>query len=156
GAKVTGADLATDEKARAAERQIAIVRLFVVVMNSLVYVFLMDAVRSRPGLAHLVIAVALAYTSWVLWLEPYRRYPRLFSSTFTSVTDAVLILVWLYATGGAASPFYLLIYLSVIAVAFRYGFRQTSLAALIYSGSYLALLLALSPTVSLADVVVRV
>jgi len=72
------------------------------------------------------------------------------------VTDAVLILVWLYATGGTASPFYLLIYLSVTAVAFRYGYRQTALAGLIYSGSYLALLLALGATLGVADVVVRV
>src|SRR3954465_617967 len=100
-----GGNLAIEEKARAAERQIAIVRLFVVVTNSLVYLFLMGGGRAAPGLAHLVIAGALAYTAWVLWPQPYRRYPRLFSSTFTSVSDALLILVWLYATGGTSSPF---------------------------------------------------
>jgi signal transduction histidine kinase len=156
-AKVLGGDPADAEKARAAERQIAIVRLFVVVTNSLVYLFLMGGSRSAPGLPHLVIAFALAYTACVLWFEPYRKYPRLFSGTFTSVADAVLILVWLYATGGASSPFYLLIYLSVTAVAFRYGYRQTAFAALVYSGSYLGLLLALGGSaVGVADIVVRV
>jgi signal transduction histidine kinase len=155
-AEVSGVDIATEEKARAAERQIAIVRLFVVVLNSLVYLFLMGGVHATPGLAHVVIGVALAYTAWVLWLEPYRRFPRLFSSSFTSVSDAVLILLWLHATGGTASPFYLLIYLSVTAVAFRYGYSQTVFAALLYSGSYLALLLALAGSLSAADIVVRV
>jgi signal transduction histidine kinase len=136
-------DLAAIEKIRSAERQIAIVRSFVVLINTLVYLLLMDKAGTRPGLAITVIAVALLYSGWVLWSEPYRRYALLASSYFTAASDALLIIVWVYATGGIHSPFHLLLYLSISAVAFRYAARETLAAGAIYVGAYLGMLLVL-------------
>jgi signal transduction histidine kinase len=136
------ADSATTEKVHAAERQIAFVRLFVVLTNTVVYLWLMDKAGTVPSLAYGIIAVAFLYTAWVLAAEPYRRYPLLASSYFTSAGDAVLIMGWLLATGGIRSPFYLLLYISISAVAFRYGVRETAAATAIYALSYLGLLVA--------------
>jgi signal transduction histidine kinase len=135
------ADSATTEKAWLAERQIALVRLFVVVVNTFVYVFLMKKGGTVPWLAYAIIVAAFLYTAWVLKAEPYRRYPVLASGYFTSATDALLIIVWIYATGSRASPFYVLLYISTSAVAFRYGLRETIAATVIYAGSYFLLLL---------------
>ena len=54
-----------------------------------------------------------------------------------------MIVVWIYATGGINSPFHVLLYISVVAVAFRYELRETVVAAIIYVASYVGLLAAL-------------
>jgi PAS domain S-box-containing protein len=132
---------ALSEKAFAAERKLAVIRLIVVAANSVLYWWVLDKQGTIPRLAYAVIAVAALYGLFVWLAEPYRRYPILLSSYFTSLSDSALIMVWLYATGGIASSFYLLLYLSTVAIAFRYPARQTLFAALVYSGSYFALLL---------------
>jgi signal transduction histidine kinase len=150
------ADSATTEKVWLAERQIALVRLFVVVANTLVYLFLMEKAGTVPGLAYAIIVVAFLYTAWVLRAEPYRRYAFLASSYFTSAGDTLLLIAWIYATGARSSPFYLLLYISISAVAFRYGVRETVAAAVLYAASYLALLVALGQVAGhVAEIVVR-
>lgn len=133
-------DPTSSEKVRIAERQIAPVRLLVVSFNSAVFAFLMDKAGTVPIVAYGIIAVALAYAVWTL------RWPRastgglLGSSYFTASADALLIVAWIYATGGISSPFHMLLYLSVVAVAFRYELRETVAAAIIYVASYVGLL----------------
>ena len=56
-------DPTASEKVRIAERQIALVRLFVVSLNSAVYAFLMDKPGTVPFLAYAVIALALPYAA---------------------------------------------------------------------------------------------
>ena len=53
------ADSATTEKVWLAERQIALVRLFVVIANTLVYLFLMQKAGTVPGLAYAIIIASL-------------------------------------------------------------------------------------------------
>jgi signal transduction histidine kinase len=134
-------DTATNEKVWLAERQIALVRLLVVIANTLVYLFLMDKAGTIPALAYVIITAAFVYTAWVLRGEPYRRFALLGSTYFTSTLDALFIIAWIYATGSYQSPFYLLLYISITAVAFRYGTRETIVAAIIYAGAYVALLI---------------
>src|SRR6266508_2259107 len=124
------------EKAFVAERNIAAIRLAVIAYNSLVYHGVMDHAGTTPWLSYLLIITSAIYGAAVFFLEPYRRYPVMLSSYFTSVSDAIFITLWLYATGGFESPFYLLLYVSIVAVAFRYSYRET----VIYSLSYLAML----------------
>src|SRR6266545_1568412 len=117
------------EKAFAAERNIAAVRLMVIGFNSTVYLGVIDHAGTIPWLSYLLIITSAIYGTAVFFLEPYRRYPVMLSSYFTSVSDAIFITVWLYATGGFESPFYLLLYVSIVAVAFRYSYRETMIAA---------------------------
>jgi signal transduction histidine kinase len=128
------------EKALAAERSIAAIRVMIITFNSLIYHFMIDQSGTIAWLAYLIILLSGVYGLAVFLLEPYRRYPVMLSSYFTSITDAIFITLWLYATGGIASPFYVLLYASIIAIAFRYNFRETIIAAIIYAASYLALL----------------
>ncbi len=116
------------------------IRLIVVAANSVLYWLVLDKQGTIPWLANAVIGIAALYGLYVWFAEPYRRYPILLSSYFTSLSDSALIMVWLYATGSIASPFYLLLYISMVAIAFRYPARQTLFASLVYSGSYFALL----------------
>src|SRR5688572_25957713 len=93
-------DAARTEKALAAEKQVAIVRALVITLNIAVYVFLMDRSTTIEWLAFSIVGVASLYAVLVLALEPYRRFPVLRSAVFTATSDAVLITMWIHATGG--------------------------------------------------------
>src|SRR5215211_6567790 len=145
------------EKALVAERSIAAIRVAIIVFNSLIYHFVMSQSGSIPWLAYLIIFMSGIYGLAVLFLDPYRRYPVMLSSYFTTISDTIFITLWIYATGGIASPFYLLLYASIVAIAFRYNLRETIVAAAIYAASYLALLAVLGQLVGhMSDIAVRI
>lgn len=148
-------DEAAREKVLSAERNVAGVRAAIITLNVLVYYGLMQGL-GVPWLANLVSAVSLPYGYLVLLLRPYRRYPVLLSAGFTSLTDALLITLWILATGGYESPFFVLWYVSLAAIAFRFGFRETLASAAVYALAYAGLLVAIREFLPhLADNVVR-
>lgn len=145
------------EKAQVAERSIATIRVVIIAFNSLLYHFMIDHARTVPWLAYLIIVTSGIYGLTVFLLEPYRRYPIMLSSYFTTISDTVFITLWIYATGGITSPFYVLLYASIIAVAFRYNSRETIVAAIIYATSYIALLVMLGQLAGHeSDIAVRI
>lgn len=146
---------ADQEKALAAERDIAYIRLAVILFNIAVYWPLMRG-QGIPWLAFSVSAVALGYAFYVVLARPYLRFPILSAAMFTAITDSVLITLWILATGGFDSPFYLLWYLSLVAVSFRYDHRSTMVATALYVACYVVLLALLGELLpNLVDVLVR-
>jgi signal transduction histidine kinase len=156
-ALIASAEEASVEKAFAAEQYVSAVRLAIVVFNSLVYTFLLDQSQSIPWLAFVIIVVALVYSVYVYFFKPYRRFPVMLTSYFSTGTDALLITFWLYSTGGINSPFYVLWYVGIISIAFRYSMRETIMSALLYAACYVLLLTALGQVDGhLPDIVVRI
>lgn len=146
----------TLERTQQAERHVGLVRVAIVALNSVVYLTLMDRAGTIPTLAYAIIGLASAYAVYVAFFEPYRRFPVLASSLFTTFSDAALITVWIAATGGLDSPFYVLWYVSLAAVAYRYDARATMIATAAYSACYLGLAVVMSPLEGrLVDLVVR-
>lgn len=152
---------AKKEKTLAAERNISIVRFAVILFNIFIYLFMFNKANSIPWLAWTICITAPAYALYIQIYKPYRRFPVMMTSWFSYTTDATLIMLWLLATGGASSPFYLLWYLSIVAVAFRFSFRVTLLTTFIYAGLYQILYLIHQfilpdiPTISVSDFIVR-
>jgi PAS domain S-box-containing protein len=134
--------VARAEKAYAAERGIAAIRVLIIVFNTVAYSLFQDKAGTYPALAYAIIVTANVYGIGVFAFQPYKRFPVMLSSYFTSVLDAGFITIWLFATGGVASPFVALWYVSVTAVAFRYGGRETIFAAALYGLSYVAMVAA--------------
>ncbi|MES2154149.1 MAG: HAMP domain-containing sensor histidine kinase [bacterium] len=132
---------AAEQKAFTAEKNTALVRLAVIVFGVSVY-WAAYYPRGIPWLAGAVSAVALAYALYDVFGQPYRHFPILLTSMWTAVTDAALITVWLHATGDIDSPFYLLWFLSIVAVAFRYDWRATAVACVLYLALYTGLVAA--------------
>src|SRR5574341_633543 len=128
------------EKAYLAERNVAYVRVAVIALNSFVYYFVMDRTGTIPALANSIVVVSFVYCLAVVFFQPSRRFPVLLTSYFTSITDTGLITLWLLATGGFESPYYVLWYASIVAIAFRYNFWETVATAALYSVGYLGLL----------------
>jgi diguanylate cyclase (GGDEF)-like protein len=128
-------------KAYAAERRLTGARLIVIAVNTLIYATVVNKAQTLPTLAYATIALSWIYAIYVYVAEPYRRYPVLSSSYFTSTTDAILIAIWLLSTGGAHSPFYLTLYLSMLAISLRFSARETVFAGTLHLLAYAALLL---------------
>jgi PAS domain S-box-containing protein len=136
-------DVPSQEKLIAAERNVAGVRLGVIVFNVFFYFVLMERASTIYWLAVTVSVVALAYAIGVLALQPWKRFPLIMSATYTSLSDGSLITAWILATGGFESPFYVLWYVSLVAIAFRFDYETTLAVALLYAAVYVGLLVAI-------------
>ena len=133
------APAAPQTKTLAAERDIAYVRLAVILFNVAVYWPLLRD-QGVPWLAMTVSVVAVAYGFYVVIARPYLRFPIMQAAMFTAVTDSILITLWIFSTGGYDSPFHLLWFLSLLAVSFRYEYKATMWATALYIGCYVGLL----------------
>jgi PAS domain S-box-containing protein len=138
--ELRGAAEPLTEKVYAAERAVGGVRLAVLLFTAAVYFVLLDRSLTIPRLALPLILVALVYSLVVVVFEPYRRFPILLSSYVTTASDALLIALWIVATGGVDSPFYVIWYGAVVAIAFRFEMRGTLLISTLYVVIYLATL----------------
>lgn len=153
---VPAAPPALPGKTLAAERDIAWVRFAVILFNVADYWGVLSG-QGIPWLAAAVSVVALAYAVFVLVARPYLQWPVMQAASFTALTDSALITVWILATGGFASPFHLLWFLSLLAVSFRYDERATLAATGLYVGCYVLLLAVLGQLLpNLVEVTVRV
>jgi PAS domain S-box-containing protein len=128
-----------EQKAFSAEKNTAWLRFTVVAFNLVLYWTVLYPVGD-PAVAAAVTVVASVYIVYIVALQPYRRYPILATSLWVTMTDGFLIPFWVYSTGGFDSPFYLLWFLSLFAVTFRYSWRIPLAAALVYSATYVLLL----------------
>lgn len=134
------------EKVYQAERNLGVIRLAIIVFNSIIYLlFMQNRPDVVPVLAWLTIVIAIPYGLTVILFQPYRRFPLMATSYFTSIGDALLITIWLAGTGGFDSPFYPVWYASIAAIAFRFDVKETLLAASLYSLAYLGLLIFVEP-----------
>ncbi len=136
-----GLPAALAEKAFAAERRLASLRLVVMICNSILYfAFIARRPETSPVLANAIIVIAFAYGIYVLIAEPYRRYPVLMTGYLVSTADSVATLLWIDATGGVRSPFYLLLVLLPVGAAYRHRAGEAILATALFATSYAGLL----------------
>lgn len=89
-----------------------------------------------PWAAWGIVAAAGAYSLVLLLFEPYERFDAMRTAWFLSATDLVLITAFLLATGGLVSPWYPLLYASIVAFALRFGQRETLVASTAYVVAY--------------------
>lgn len=134
-------DDALQEKLYAAEEHISWVRFVIILFNSFVYIFLFEGDNHIPWLAWSIIVLANIYSVFVVAFKPYKKYPLLLSSYFSTTSDTLLITFWVMATGFAGSPFYVIMYISIIAIAMRFSIKETVVATLAYISGYIVVML---------------
>lgn len=134
---MTTAATTVPAKTLAAERQVSRVRLAVLGVGT---IHLLAGSAQRDDSVWAVLALAWVYGLAAWWFEPHRHWPLLRSSEVTAFTDAIFSTVWIHLTGGVESPWYLLYYLGLPALAFRFGLRETIGGAALYATTYLLLL----------------
>lgn len=147
---------ALEEKLLTAEKRIGILRLLLSVFNAFIYITFWNE-TGYSVFALSVIALALIYSSVTLIFELYRKIKFLRSIYLTTIGDGLLITAWICATGYMDSPFYVLWYVSVIAVALRYSLLETAVSAVAYLMLYLSVFF-LDPyhNIALSDLLVRI
>ncbi len=123
-----------------AERNITRVRSAIIFFNLIIYYLFLDKSFSIPILANVISIIACAYTLYVEIQKPFKKYAIFVASYFTAISDCVLITLWLIATGSYHSPYFLLWYISLFAVAFRFSVLTTIISSLLYCTSYLLLI----------------
>jgi signal transduction histidine kinase len=132
--------LAANERIQQTERIISYIRASVVVFNSVTYLALAPD-DDRKGFAVAIIVVALLYSAVTLFFEP-RNVELSYKTAFVNMLlDNVLIVAWIWATGGADSPYYPLLYAEAAASVGRFGPRVGTLAAVCSAGLYLVVVL---------------
>jgi signal transduction histidine kinase len=109
------------EQLRRTERFISFIRLGVVVFNSILYLTL-SPTQEHHGLAWTIIVVANLYALVTVFWDPTQLNPNVLPVVNT-VLDNLLIAVWLYATGGYESPFFMLFYAEAAASVGRFGWK---------------------------------
>lgn len=123
----------------AAEKYASYVRETVIVFSGIIYfVFFYNDPTTIQWLGNLIVVIANLYGPYVLIAKPYKKYSVFTSSYFTAITDGILIAGWIAATGGINSPFYLIWFISILALAFRFNRKAVVFAmvfnALVYAG----------------------
>lgn len=109
-----------DEKNRAMESSIAVLRSLVIGTNVLVYGLFLYGHTPHQTFAIAISVVAAAYAVWSLGFRPHERFPLLRYGVITIVADCVLITAWVIATGGPQSEFWAVYILSSVSAAMRY------------------------------------
>jgi signal transduction histidine kinase len=130
---------AEEQKVFLAEKRISIFRALIIVFGTLTFFFL-DNPFIHKKLAYALMAVTWPYGAYVLYFKPYEKYPVFMAGWFTWLGDGLFTTLWIYATGGFYSPYHVIYYTSVIAVAFRFGLKTTLFTSALYTACYAGLL----------------
>ncbi len=128
---------AISEKLLIAEKNSSVIRSIVIAFCTLVF-FLMPQQYIISPLAYILLGIIWLYGAATLIWEPYRKFSVFRASWFTYCSDGLVTSLWIYATGGYFSPFYLIFYASILAVAYRFSTRVTLFTAILYTVIYFA------------------
>jgi PAS domain S-box-containing protein len=131
---------AEEARVNATEQKYTHIRSGIILFNLLTYYFILDKTHCIPALANAVTIMACLYTLYMEIVKPYRKYPIFLASYFRAITDCTLISLWLMATGGYYSPYFVLWYISLFGVAFRFSVLATILSSIAYAACYILLI----------------
>ncbi len=124
------------ERTMRMEALISRLRLMVLVVNTTALAFLLDTGGMQLDAAWLLIGLGYLYAIPAALLEPYRRRRVFQTSILTAALDSIVIAALVAVTGASESPFYLLYYLSVAAIAMRFDLRQSVAVCVWYAMLY--------------------
>jgi diguanylate cyclase (GGDEF)-like protein len=124
------------ERTMRMEALIARLRLVVITINALALAFLLDTSNMRVDVAWWLTGLAYLYAIPIAFLQPYRRWSVFGASAVSTLADSLVTAAMIAVTGAWESPFYLLYFLSVAAIAMRFDLRQAILASAWYAATY--------------------
>jgi diguanylate cyclase (GGDEF)-like protein len=124
------------ERSMRMEALIGRLRLLVLAINSILMLTLIDMRGMHERLVWILVGLSLAYAIPIVIFQPYRRWRVFGASMGSSALDAALIAIFMSASGGSASPFFPLYYISLTAVAMRFDLRQAIVGCALYVFTY--------------------
>jgi diguanylate cyclase (GGDEF)-like protein len=127
---------AHSERSMRMESLIGRIRLVVVLLNVTLMLTVLDTSRMHMQVVWGINGVTLLYAVPIVIFQPHRRWRVFGTSMASTLLDTVGIMVFISATGGSASPFFPLYFLSATAVAMRFELRQAMAACALYAFTY--------------------
>jgi diguanylate cyclase (GGDEF)-like protein len=124
------------ERTMRMEALIARLRLLVLAINGLALAVLLDTTGWHTDAAWWIVSISVLYAIPTALLQPYRRWRVFETSMLTAALDSAGIAAFIAFTGAHESPFFLLYFLSVAAVAMRFDLRQAIAMCAVYAFSY--------------------
>lgn len=140
-----------------AERRLTWMRLFVTATGSLIFPLVADPHEPMRFVAYALLAAGWVQSGLSLVHEPALRYFVRQSTTFATVADTTLTLMWVYSTGGSHSPWFVAIYASILWVSLHRRPRDTLFVAALCCLGYLAMAVVRNELAGhAADIAVRI
>lgn len=141
------------------ERVIAFVRAGVVALNTVTYLQAPVPSARRPVAMALVVAACIyaagaAYVAQRAWSGPNRGVPGRPWDIGSTILDVAFIGLWVWATGGASSPYDLLFHAEAVAAVGRFGLRVG--AGYVFGAAVVYAWIVAADGAPLRDVAVRV
>lgn len=118
------------------EALIARLRLVLLAVNIPLLAFFLDTTDWHMELVWALVAFTATYGAFIAFFRPYRRWRVFETSALSALVDSIVIAVFIGATGGMESPFYILYFLSLAAVGMRFDLRQVLAVCALYALSY--------------------
>lgn len=118
------------------EALIARLRLVVLAVNVPLLAFFFETDGWNMRLVWALVAFTAVYGGFIAFFHPYRRWKVFQTSAISALADSIAIGVFIGATDGAASPFFILYFLSLAAVGMRFDLRQVLAVCGLYAASY--------------------
>lgn len=125
-----------------AEEDVALLRLAVAVIVVLAFLAHRLVGGASSPAAAIVLTLAFGYSLAVVLMQDLPVFGRLGWSAGTVTLDVLAISAWLAVTGGWASTYFPLWYVSITAVGYRFNLPLTSGISVVYVAAYAAVCLA--------------
>jgi len=122
------------------ERSIALIRLAVIAVVTVIYLGSLDERQTHGPTALAVLLLATVYSIWGLAAFAGPGEPSMRARVLTLLADLALITMWVQATGGPKSDYWTLFVIALIAVAMRFDLLQTLAVAAGVAVLYLAVM----------------
>jgi PAS domain S-box-containing protein len=127
---------ASDFKTIISEKRVAFIRLTLSVFVPAIYWLGMDAINTDQNLALVATVIAVSFSSFVVFFKPYQKIKAIYYCYLASFADIVIAVLWIFATGGMNSLFFILMPLAILAIAFRSGQVHTLFSGVFFSLFY--------------------
>lgn len=138
-----------------AERRLVYFRLFIVLLNIAMYLSLDPALIRMPRLALAIVCCASIYVLTLVFVRPkFLSHPRRFSG-LVPVVDGLFLSLWVAATGGFQSPFYVVYYVGIVGVAFSYATYFMYGLSLFYISTYVVSCVSMGGPLSISELIFR-
>lgn len=125
--------LALRVRSAVSEKRMALMRFVQSLLLPGIYWVYMDKTGTDTSLALLVTISTILFSIFVLVYKPYKVSGPVAFSNLASIIDTLIIFLWIYATGGKDSDFDILMFISLLAIAFKSGKKYTLIAGLCYT-----------------------
>ncbi len=124
----------------AVERITSGLRIAVMISGTILFPLYAARPGTMPRLGYALLALGWVYSAAVLVFKPHRRLPVVSAAWVTGPSDILMTLLWIAATGGAHSPWFVALAAPLVIASLRYRPRDTVILTALAVSGYVAML----------------